>query len=60
MNNITAAGITREALRDFFDEYYIALDDVQLERGPTSSPRTASTASSRARITRPAIRSARC
>jgi 3-phenylpropionate/cinnamic acid dioxygenase small subunit len=34
MNNITAAGITREALRDFFDEYYIALDDVQLDAWP--------------------------
>jgi 3-phenylpropionate/cinnamic acid dioxygenase small subunit len=34
MNSITAAGITREALRDFFDEYYIALDDVQLDAWP--------------------------
>jgi 3-phenylpropionate/cinnamic acid dioxygenase small subunit len=34
VNNITASGITREALRDFFDEYYIALDDVQLDAWP--------------------------
>jgi 3-phenylpropionate/cinnamic acid dioxygenase small subunit len=34
VNNITASGITREALRDFFDDYYIALDDVQLDAWP--------------------------
>jgi 3-phenylpropionate/cinnamic acid dioxygenase small subunit len=34
MNNIASPGITRDALRDFFDDYYAALDDVQLDAWP--------------------------
>ena len=34
MNAITSASLSRDALRDFFDDYYGTLDDVQLERWP--------------------------
>jgi 3-phenylpropionate/cinnamic acid dioxygenase small subunit len=34
MNAITPAGLDRAALRDFFDDYYTCLDDVQLEAWP--------------------------
>jgi 3-phenylpropionate/cinnamic acid dioxygenase small subunit len=34
MNNITASDVGRDALRDFFDDYYNALDDVQLDAWP--------------------------
>jgi 3-phenylpropionate/cinnamic acid dioxygenase small subunit len=34
MNAITPAPIGRDAIRDFFDEYYAGLDDVHLEAWP--------------------------
>jgi len=32
---MTRAGIDRDALRDFFDDYYTGLDDVRLEEWPS-------------------------
>ncbi len=34
MNALTPAGITREALRDLYDDYYGVLDDVRLAEWP--------------------------